>query len=260
MKRPKNLAGTAAAALIALAAASPSLVAIAADEVGEAYDASIAAQKAAKESQARIDRLEAETRAIREKRKAVQWRAMQLASYAEKLEAEAALEVGKRKDLEAQLKSIATTGTDLMPLMRKMVAELSTFIEADLPFLLEARRARVKELEALLESDKHGTAEKFRRVVEAYRTEVDYGQSLGAEDAKGQCEGGDAEVTLVRVGRIGLYCTNKDGSKAYAWDGKGWKKLDDADQLESVRNARAVARAEQPPQLLKLPVRAASSP
>lgn len=241
---------------IFLLLAAPSLVA--ADEIGDAFEASIGAQRAAKESQARVDKLDEEARALREKRRATEWRAMQLSSYAARLEQDAATEEGKRKDLEEQLKRIASTGTDLLPLMRRMVAELDTFVAGDLPFLKDARQARVADLKKLLDDPARGNAEKFRRVLEAYRTEVDYGHSLGAEDAQAECVGPNEAVTLVRIGRVGLYCLSADGKRGGGWDGKGFKPLEESSQLENLRHARAIARAEEPPQLLELPVRAAS--
>jgi len=240
----------------ALAALLVAFAAGAADEVGDAMEASLGAQRAARESQARVDKLAEETRVLRDKRRATEWRALQLSGYAAKLESEAVAEEKKRKDLEDQIQRIASTGTDLMPLMQRMVAELAAFVDKDLPFLHEARRSRVRELTALLEDPKRGNAEKFRRVLEAYRTEVDYGHSLGAEDAEAECDAPRGPVTLVRVGRIGLYCLAQDGKRGAVWDGQAWKPLEDSDQLDSLRHAKAVARAEEPPQLLQLPVRA----
>lgn len=243
------------AALAALGAA-----AFAADEVSDALDASLAAQRAARESQARIDKLEAETRALREKRRSTEWRALQLSGYAAKLEADARLEEGKRKEVEDQIARIAVTGTDLLPLMRRMVDELEAFVQADLPFLHEARVERVKALRALLEDSSRGMSDKFRRVMEAYRTEVDYGHSMGAEDAEGECDAPKGPVTLVRVGRVGLYCLTADGKHGAYWGDGRWQAIEDSDQLDSLRHARAMARAEEPPQLLQLPVRAAVKP
>jgi hypothetical protein len=226
------------------------------DDVSEAFDSSIAQHRAAVASQGRVDKLAEETRSLREKRRATEWRAMQLAGYASKLEADAVAEEKKRKDLDEQLKRIASTGTDLMPLMRRMVDELDAFIARDLPFLKDARASRVAELRKLLDDPQRGNPEKFRRVMEAYRTEVDYGHSLGAEDAQGQCEPAGAPVSLVRVGRVGYYCLSADGKRGAAWDNGAWKPLDDSDYLDSLRHARAMAKAEEQPQLLQLPVRA----
>ena len=240
---------------IVLLAALP---AFAADEVGEALDASLQAQRAARESQVRVNRLDDEARALREKRRAAQWRALQLSAYAAQLENEAGVEEKKRGELEAELARIASTGTDLMPLMRRMVDELDAFVARDLPFLQQQRRQRVADLRALLDDSQRSGAEKFRRVMEAYRSEVDYGHSLGAEDAELDCAGAQGAVALVRVGRVGLYCVGADGKGGGYWDAEArrWQALDD-DGVDEGRRALSVARGEGPPELLVLPVRAA---
>ena len=232
----------------------------AADEIGEALEASLQAQRAARESQARVNKLDDEARALREKRRTAQWKALQLSAYAAQLEQEAAAEEKKRGELEAQLTRIASTGTDLLPLMRRMVDELDAFVARDLPFLLQPRRQRVADLRALLDDPQRGNADKFRRVMEAYRTEVDYGHSLGAEDAEAaDCGGAQGAAALVRVGRVGFYCLSADGGKAGYWDAEArrWRALEDGDDVDEVRRALQVARGEGPPELLVLPVRAA---
>lgn len=229
-----------------------------ADEVGEALEASLAAQRAARESQQRVDKLDDEAKALREKRRAAEWRALQLSAYAAQLEQEAAGEEKKRGEIEAQLARIASTGTDLQPLLKRMVAELDAFVQQDLPFLHEARRQRVQDLYALLEDPQRGGADKFRRVMEAYRTEVEYGHSLGAEEAEVECVGPRGPATVVRVGRVGLYCLSADGARGGYWDAerKRFKELD-GDGVEELRKARVVAKGEGPPELLVLPVRRA---
>lgn len=237
------------AALILLAAP------LAADEIGDALDASGQAQRASRESQARIDKLDNETRKLREQRREAQWRAMQQSAYAKQLEQEAAAEEAKRAGLEQQIAQIAGTEKELLPLMQRMVAELETFVAADLPFLAEPRRKRVEELKALLTDPSRSAADKYRRVLEAYRTEVDYGHSVGVEDEV-QLPGVTGPVALVRIGRVGLYYLSADGASAGAWDAgaRRWRELEDA---EEVRRAVTLAQGEMPPELLVLPVQVA---
>jgi hypothetical protein len=229
-----------------------------ADDVTEAIEASLAAQRAARESQARIDNLDHETRALREKQQAAEWQALQLSAYAAQLEQEAVAEEQKRAQVEGELARIAATGTDLLPLMRRMVDGLDAFVARDLPFLRDARRQRVAELRALLDDPRRGNADKFRRVMEMYRTEVDYGHSLGIEELELDCGGARGPAAQVRIGRVGLYCLSADGEHAAAWDAddRTWQALDD-DGVEQVQRAVALAREAVPPELLVLPVRAA---
>lgn len=253
MKRPDR---TLSARALAVAAALACFAAAGADEIGEAIDASIAAQHAAKESQQRVDKLDDAARALKEKRRQAEWRVLQMSAYAAQLEQQAQVEERKRTDLESQLDRIRATGTDLLPLMKRMVADLDGFVAHDLPFLQAQRRQRVQDLAALLGDPQRGNAEKFRRVMEAYRTEVDYGHSLGTEETEAECDGPRESVTLVRVGRVALYCLSADSQRAGAWDGQRWQPLKDSDDIEGVRKARAVAKGEAAPELLELPVRA----
>ncbi|HUR41903.1 MAG TPA: DUF3450 domain-containing protein [Verrucomicrobiae bacterium] len=244
------------AAMVCILALLPVDPARAADEVGEALEASLSSQRAARESQQRVNKFDDEAKVLRDKRRTAQWKALQQSAYAAQLEEQAAIEEKKRGELESQLARIASTGTDLAPLMARMVAELETFIEADLPFLREARRQRVADLKALLADPTRGGPEKFRRVLEAHRSEVEYGHSIGAEDREVDCAGARGKATLVRVGRIGLYCLTPDGTGGY-WDArhKRFETLDD-DGVAELRRAVVVARGDGPPELLVLPVRA----
>lgn len=227
-----------------------------ADEVGDAMTATEQGHRAARESQQRIDRLAAEIRQLQQQQQAVRGQALQASVYAAQLEQQAESEEGGRAGLEAQIAGIRETEAGLLPLAQKMVDELGQFVAADLPFQPELRQRRVADLRALLADPERNTADKFRRVLDAYRSEVDYGYSLGAEDAQLMLDGQLAPVTLVRVGRVGLYYLGKDGTRAGYWnvERKGWRELG-AEAVPQVQLAVRVARGELPPELLVLPVR-----
>lgn len=247
--RRLSLKNSLLAALLLLAAP------VLADEIGDALDAATQAQRAARDSQARINKLDDETRALQEKRRAAQWRGLQFSAYAKQLEQEAVAEENKRAGLEAQLARIKSTEKDLLPLMLRMVAELDVFVTRDLPFLADARRQRVAELKILLADPARGIAEKYRRVLETYRTEVDYGHSLGAEEGLIELEGARQTVSLVRIGRVSLYYLTADRARAGVWDKAAgrWQALD-GDDVKEVERALLMAQAKAPPELLVLPV------
>ncbi len=226
----------------------------AADEVGDALDASLAAQRAARESQQRVDQLDAETRALHEKRRAAELRALQLADYAGQLEQEAAVEEQRRAQIEAELKRVSALGGELLPLTRRMLAALEAQVARDPPFLLDVRRKRISGITAMLDDPQHSAAEKFRRVLEAWRSEAEYGNTLGAEDAPTDCTGAPGASTRVRIGRVGFYCV-ADGRQAARWDAASgaWAPLDE-DAAAEIARAAAMARGRMPPELLVLPV------
>lgn len=237
--------------VVALALAVP---APAADEIGDALDASLAAQRAARESQLRVDKLAAETRALHEKRRAAEWRALQLAAYAEQLEQEATVEEQRRAQINAELERVAATGAELLPLTRRMLEALEAQVAGDPPFLQDVRRKRIAEVAVMLDDPQRSAAEKFRRVLEAWRSEAEYGNGVGAEDVTHDCAGQPGNATLLRVGRVGLYCVGA-GRQAARWDAtsKAWAPLG-GDDAKEIARAVEMARGKQPGGLLVLPV------
>lgn len=237
---------------VALLAAAPDA---AADEIGDALEASLAAQRAARESQLRVDRFAAETRVLQDRRRGAEWQALQLVAYAEQLEQEALAQEQRASVLEAELARVAATGTGLLPPAQRLLDELEAHVARDLPFLAERRRQRIADARTLLADPQRGQAEKYRRVLEAWRTEVEYGYTLGAEDAATDCRGGAGASTRVRVGRVALYCLDRAGAAA-RWDAAAgrWAPLTDGDAIEQVARAAAMAREQQPAGLLVLPI------
>src|SRR6266850_5397416 len=63
-----------------------------ADEINDAAELSLQAQRAAKESQARINKLDDEARALRQQQDKLQFEVLQTSAYAQQLEQEAAKE------------------------------------------------------------------------------------------------------------------------------------------------------------------------
>lgn len=244
-----TLRGLGAGLILLLSAAA------AADEIGDALEASQQAVRAARESQARINKLDDETRALQEKERTAEWRAQQMSAYAEQLEQEARHEEERRARLESELARIGSIEKELLPLIHRMLAQLEQWVAADVPFLQASRRKRVEDLKALVADPAKGIADKYRRVLDAYRSEVDYGYSLSTEEARVDLGEGAEAVSVVRLGRVGLYCVTADGDRAGVWDhtARRWQVLDD-DAAEDVQRALAVAREEAPPELLTLPV------
>ncbi len=103
----------------------------------------------------------------------------------------------------------------ITPLMLDMINNLSDFIEADVPFLLEERRDRIQSLRDAMDNPNVSDPERFRIVLEAYKTEVQYGRTFFAYE--GPLEDGRT-VNFVRLGRIGFYYQTKDTTETRAWD------------------------------------------
>lgn len=156
--------------------------------------------------------------------------------------------------IEKQLLDIETTNREVQPLMQKMVDTLAEFVALDIPFLIDERTKRVEMLKGLLLRSDVSISEKYRRILEAYQIELEYGRTL--ENYKGKIGEGDAAKTveLVRLGRISLMYQTVDGLETGYWDAqkKDWVK--DPNYTEQVKEAIRVAKKDGAPDLLTVPV------
>jgi len=226
-----------------------------ADEINDAVDLSVQAQRAAKESQARVNKLDDEARALREQQNKLQFQVLQTSAYAQQLEGEAAKEEKKKAEIEAEMARVAATQKELLPLMQRMVGQLEQFVAQDLPFSADQRKKRIDSLKELLADPSRSLADKYRRVLDVYHSEVEYGHSLASEPGEILLDGERQPATLIRVGRVGLYALTHDGDKPAQWDRKGgrWRALDSG-AASDLKRALAVAKGDAPPEILVLPV------
>ena len=152
---------------------------------------------------------------------------------------------------EAQATEIEKTQDGIMPLMERMLQSLDAFISLDLPFLLDERQGRVANLRALLVSSESTTSEKFRRVLEAYQIELEYGRTIEAYRAS--VDG--VLVDFLRLGRNALYYISLNGKNPNIWSEqtRSWVSLD-ASYAADISQGIQIARKQLTPKLLKLKV------
>ena len=156
--------------------------------------------------------------------------------------------------INRQSTEIETTAREIQPLMQQMVDTLARFIELDVPFLIEERTARVQELQDLMPQADVPISEKYRRIIEAYQEELDYGNSRQAYEGR-LGTGTDARtVEFARLGRVTLVYRTLDGSETGYWDRNQKTWVVDASYAEAVDEALRVARDEGADELLIVPV------
>lgn len=229
----------------------------ASDPVADALAATAAANKAAAESQLRVNSSADSATSLLQKYRTATWQAQQLQVYGQQLGQLLAAQEAEKISLRAQLIELERTERELTPLMLRMQQTLEKFVSLDLPFLRSERRERVDNLKRAMADPEVAIAEKYRRVLEAYQVEIDYGRSLGAERA--EVEG--REVDVLRVGRTALFFLSLDGAVAGRWDAaaKAWKPLD-KHWRSSVKKALRVAREIAAPATFTLPMPAPVTP
>ena len=156
--------------------------------------------------------------------------------------------------IQQQLVDIETTNREVQPLMQKMVETLEQFVALDVPFFLEERTTRVQNLKDLMARADVAISEKYRRLLEAYQIELEYGRVLEAYEGTFTRDGQQMTVEFVHLGRIALLYRTLDGGETGYWDAAQRTWVVDAGYARDIEEAIRIARQEGPPDLLMVPV------
>ena len=169
---------------------------------------------------------------------------------------------GQRRDmaqLEKSIDEVSIIERQIVPLMMRMLDSVEQFVELDVPFLLDERRARIASKKALLEDPNVTSAEKFREVLEVFEIENEFGRTIESYDGSIDLGDGSArEVTFLRIGRIALTYQSLDGSLNGVWDQeqRGWVQLSPEEYKNHISRGLKVAKKQIAPDLLVVPVAA----
>jgi hypothetical protein len=157
--------------------------------------------------------------------------------------------------LQDQLDRVEVVGRSVTPLMYRMIDALDALVELDLPYLLEERSERIAELRKLMTRADVTSAEKYRRIMEAYQTENEYGRTIEAYRSTLRRGERDVKVDFLRFGRIALVYQTLDGMEAGVWNQaeKAWEPLD-ASYRTAIRQGLRIARKQAAPDLIRLPL------
>jgi hypothetical protein len=162
---------------------------------------------------------------------------------------------GEMTQVQGELDRIDLVSRDVTPLMLRMIEALDQFVSLDVPFLPEERQERIREIRTMMRRADVSDAEKFRRIMEAYQIENEYGRTI--EAYRSTLERGDREVTVdfLRVGRIALVYQTLDEADAGAWDQetRSWVPLDSSYRSAILQGLR-IARKQAAPDLIRLPL------
>ena len=160
--------------------------------------------------------------------------------------------------LAESIDNVALIERQIVPMMTRMLDSLEEFIRLDTPFLMKERTERLARLREMMERSDVTAAEKFRRVIEAYQIENDYGRTIEAYKGSVDINGAPQEVDFLRIGRVSLTYQSVGGQYTGAWDQetRQWVELDPAEFKNQVADGIRVARKQIAPDLLVVPVAA----
>ncbi|MFO0688008.1 MAG: DUF3450 domain-containing protein [Myxococcota bacterium] len=210
--------------------------------------------RAARASQERVNSLDDEASALLAEYRRALADAESFETYANQLELQVRSQEEEKASMLRQLAEVETTAREVGPLMERMLTTLDQFVALDVPFLVAERRDRVERLKQMMGRADVTISEKYRRIVEAYQVELDYGRTVEAYEAN-LGDGPDARtVQFLRIGRVGLLYQTLDGHETGYWDVDGKRWVVDDQYAEGFKEGIAVAKKVRAPELLILPV------
>lgn len=211
-----------------------------------------ATEQAAQQTQQKVNQLDDETRsAVAEYRSVIQ-ETESLKRYNEQLALTVKSQLEEMVLMQKQLGEVETTAREIVPLLAKMLETLDQFVKLDMPFLPEERANRVAAMKDVMSRADVTIAEKYRRILEAYQVEMEYGRTI--ETYQGKV--GEKTVDFLRVGRVALMYQTLDGGETGYWDAdkKAWQE--DGSYQSYVSHGLKIAKKQSAPDLLVVPVAA----
>lgn len=226
------------------------------EALDHAIETQVQTDIAAQRSQQQIDELDDEARELLMEYRQVIQQTQSLQSYNDQLDKVVASQQQERVSIEEQLNNIETTQRDITPLMLRMIEVMEQFVALDIPFLPEERTQRLAQLDALMERADINLSEKYRRILEAYQVETEYGRTIEAYQGELKTDDASRTVDFLRIGRVNLYYLTLDERESGVWDqqAQAWHTLPRSEN-KAIAQGLKVARKQLPPDLLILPVK-----
>jgi hypothetical protein len=205
-------------------------------------------------SQVRIDKLSDDTDRLTAEYRVILQRIDALRVYNQQVSDLIASQEEEMTSLRRQIDDVELVGREVTPLMLGMLDSIENFVELDVPFLPNERSERMADLHEVMIRADVTDAERYRRIVEAYQIENEFGRTIEAYQGELNLDGSTRQVDYLRVGRVGFYYQTLDGSETGAWDQKQGAWMDASKSASGVRLGIRMARKQTAPDLLRLPL------
>jgi hypothetical protein len=212
----------------------------------------------AQQSQERINNVVEGTRSLEDQYRAINKEIDGLKVYNRLMSAQTSGQTAVLEDIALSMDQVDVINRQIFPLMERMIDGLETSIGLDVPFLMEERTNRVNTLKDIMERSDVSVAEKFRKVMEAYQIENDYGTTVDEYSETIELDDGSTRTyNVLRVGRIGLYFQSDDTQITGRWSMEEKKWVIDDSARNEVRKGLRMAKQLIAPELILIPISAA---
>ncbi len=213
----------------------------------------------AQQSQERINKIVEGTRSLEDQYRAINKEIDGLKVYNRLMRAQVEGQTAVLDDISLSMDQIDVINRQIFPLMERMIDGLEQSIKLDVPFLMSERTERINGLKEIMERSDVSVAEKFRKVMEAYQIENDYGTSSEFYEQSLTIDGETRAYNMLRIGRVGLYFQSDDTKVTGRWDNEQRTWVIDDSARNEVRKGLRMARQLIAPELIVVPVPAAEA-
>ena len=253
--RQKKITGLLAAVFLSCQMVAPAV----ADPLTHSINTRVNNQQQESRLQQRIEKVDDETRVMLEEYQRRSKELELLSVYNNQLQRIITSQEEEKVSIRQQMIKLEQTQQEIVPLMLRMVAWMEKFVDIDHPFLPQERKLRVTQLHSLMDRSDISIGEKYRRVLEAYQVEMEYGRTIEAYRDELKTDSNTRTVDILRIGRVGLYYQTLDRLEVGQWNSmkSNWEVLPDHYGM-AIRNGLRIAHNQAAPDLLRLPVPAAS--
>ncbi len=227
---------------------------VAAQTVDQVLQADQRRLNLAQQSQERINNIVEGTRSLEDQYRAINKEIDGLKVYNRLMRAQVEGQAAVLEDISLSMDQVDVINRQIFPLMERMIDGLEQSISLDIPFLMTERTERVDNLKSIMERSDVSVAEKFRKVMEAYQIENDYGTTIEDYEQSLTIDGATRAFNMLRIGRIGLYFQSDDTKITGRWDNVARDWVIDNSARNEVRKGLRVARQLIAPELIIVPV------
>ena len=230
-------------------------ISAATETLESAVDTKIKTQNDNLKSQKKVDGLVEETRDLVQQYRGIIRKSDSLNTYNQQLSKLIKQQKESLNSIQRQLDNVEETQRSIVPFMLKMIDTLEQFVSLDLPFLKQERLQRVALLKEIMDRPDVSLPDKYRRIMEAYQIEMEYGRTIETYNDTISFENKEYTVDILRVGRLLISFQTLDGKLSGIWDtdSKNWQRLS-SEYDRSIQKGIQVAKKQSPPELIKLPI------
>jgi hypothetical protein len=234
-------------------AASGSVFAQSVDQILQAEDRRL---NLAQQSQERINTIVEGTRSLEDQYRSINKEIDGLKVYNRLMVAQTNGQAAALEDIALSMEQVDVINRQIFPMMERMIDGLDQSVALDVPFLMEERTKRIDTLKGTMERSDVSVAEKFRKVMEAYQIENEYGTSSETYTQSLTLDDVTRSYNMLRIGRIGLYFQSDDSKITGRWDNAEREWVIDNSARSEIRKGIRIAKQLIAPELIIIPVAA----